>query len=128
MPAGATTGGANPAAPAVSQGSAGDPVSTENGDFSQSATDLTIPTYGPALTLRRSYDALVAQQQTQTGTPGPMGYGWTDNWSSSLSTARPVPGDIYTIDGAASDNGDGDPATSGVLNFATDVWSDTTGL
>lgn len=129
VPAGTTAGGTkNPAAPGVSQASAGDPVNTENGDFAQTSTDVSIPTFGPSLDFSRTYDSLVAQQQTQTGTPGPMGYGWTDNWSSSLSAARPVPGDIYTIDGLASDNGNGGPATSGVLNYASDVWSDSSGL
>ncbi len=129
VPAGAAAGGAgNPAAPGVAQLTAGDPVNTENGDFTQSATDLSIPTFGPALTFSRTYDALLAQQQTQTGTPGPMGYGWTNNWATALSTSRPVPGDIYTIDGLASDNGDGGPAASGVLNYPSDVWSDSTGL
>ena len=117
VPAGTTAGGAgNPAAPGVSAASAGDPVNTENGDFSQSATDLSVPTYGPALTFSRTYDALLAQQQTQTATPGPLGYGWTDNWASSLTMTRPVPADIYTISGPGTDTGDGGPATSAPLN------------
>jgi RHS repeat-associated protein len=100
VPAGATSGGtSNPAAPGVSQASAGDPVNTETGAFTQSNTDFSIPTFGPPLAFTRTYDSGVAQQQTQTGTPGAMGYGWTDNWASSLTTGRPVAGDIYTLAG-----------------------------
>jgi RHS repeat-associated protein len=123
VPAGTAIGGSNPAAPAVSQGSAGDPVDTENGDFSQSATDLSIPTFGPALSFSRTYDALLAQQQTQSGSPGPLGFGWTDNWATSLSTGRPVPGDIYTLDGLGTDDGDGGPATSAPLDAPDGVTS-----
>jgi RHS repeat-associated protein len=116
VPAGTTAGGgANPAAPGVAQASAGDPVNTEDGDFTQADTDLSIPTFGPQLTFTRSYDAELAQQQTQTGTPGALGYGWTDNWASSLATARPVPGDIYTLAGLRTNNGNGGPPASSVL-------------
>lgn len=106
VPSGATAGGANPAAPGVTHESAGDGVDTESGDFSQSATDFSIPAFGPSLDFTRSYDAQVARQQTVAATPGPMGYGWTDNWASSLSAGTPVPGDIYTIDGKDTWNGD----------------------
>ena len=116
VPAGTTSGGtSNPAAPGVSQATAGDPVNTETGDFTQSDTDLSIPTYGPALSFTRTYDSGVAQQQTQTGAPGAMGYGWTDNWASSLTPARPVSGDIYTLDGMRTDNGTGGPPAASAL-------------
>jgi RHS repeat-associated protein len=90
-------GGSNPAAPGVNQATAGDPVNTENGDFTQSATDFSIPGFGPALDFSRTYDAQLARRQTVAGTPGPLGYGWTDNWATSLTLQRPVPGDIYTV-------------------------------
>ena len=102
-------------------------MNTENGDFTQSATDFSIPTFGPSLDFSRSYDAQVAQQQTQTGTPGPMGYGWTDNWASSLSAASPVPGDIYLLDGRRTDNGNGGPPGSAVLDSPGTVFTDTAG-
>ena len=57
VPAGTTAGGANPADPGVAQATAGDPVNTENGDFTQSDTDLSIPTFGPSLDFTRTYDA-----------------------------------------------------------------------
>jgi len=71
IPAGSTAGGAaNPAAPGVAQATAGDPVNTENGDFTQSNTDVSVPGFGPGLDFTRSYDAQAAQQQTETGSPG----------------------------------------------------------
>ena len=90
-------GGSNAAAPGVAQATAADPVDTENGDFSQSAADLSIPGIGPALDFTRTYDAQAARLQTVAGTPGPLGYGWTDDWATSLTLDRPVPGDIYTV-------------------------------
>ncbi len=122
VPAGATTGGPNPAAPGVSHATAGDPVDTENGDFTQSATDVSVPTYGPALAFTRTYDAQLAQQQTQTGTPGALGYGWTGNWASSLRTAKPVPGDVYLLDGRRDNNGNGGPPGSAPLDTPQTVY------
>jgi RHS repeat-associated protein len=122
VPAGTTTGGGNSAAPQVSQPTAGDPVNTENGDFTQSDTDFTIPTFGPSLDFTRSYDALAAQQQEQTGSPGAMGYGWSDNWASSMTPGRPVEGDIYTLDGLRTANADGHAATSAPLNSPAAVY------
>ena len=128
VPAGATAGGgSNPAAPGVSQATAGDPVNTANGDFTQSATDVSVPTYGPALGFDRSYDANLAQQQTRAGAPGAMGYGWADNWGSSLSISRPVPADIYTLDGLATDTGAGGPPANAAINHPDAVDHTSTG-
>jgi RHS repeat-associated protein len=105
---GTTDGGtSNPAAPGIDQAAAGDPVNTENGDFTQSDTDFSLPGSGPGLSFSRTYDSHVAQQDTQDDTPGPLGYGWTDNWASSLTEAQPTPGDIYAAAGMRTDNGDG---------------------
>ncbi len=111
-------GGRNPAAPGVSAATAGDPVNTEDGDFTQSNTNLSIPTFGPSLDFTATYDAQLARQQTIAGAPvgdgapGSMGYGWTDTWDSSLATNQPVPGDLYTVDGTRTDNGNGGAPTS----------------
>jgi hypothetical protein len=94
---GTTVSGGNAAAPGVVQATAADPVNTESGDFTQSATDFSLPGFGPALDFTRTYDAQVARRQTVAGTPGPLGYGWTDDWATSLTLQRPVPGDIYTV-------------------------------
>ena len=112
VPAGTTAGGKNAAAPGVSQAMRADPVNTENGDFTQSDADVSVPAFGPSLDFARTYDAGVAQQQSGTGVPGPLGYGWTDNWASSLAAASPVAGDIYTVDGLRADAGQGGPAAS----------------
>jgi RHS repeat-associated protein len=103
VPAGTTSGGtSNPAAGGVSQSLAAGSVNTETGDLTQAVTDVSVPTFGPALSFGRTYDSGTAQQQTKTGTASPIGAGWTDNWASSLTTARPVEGDIYTLDGLRS--------------------------
>jgi hypothetical protein len=76
VPGGATAGGtSNAAMPGINQASAGDPVNTENGDFSQSDTDFSLPGFGPQLSFTRTYDADIAQGETQSGTPGPLGTG-----------------------------------------------------
>src|SRR5262249_6115128 len=86
------------------RGLGGEPADTENGDFSQASTALSIPGFGPALSFSRTYDAQLAQQQAVAatpvppGAPGSLGYGWTDKWDTWLSSGRTVPGDIYTID------------------------------
>ncbi len=127
VPPGSAVGGSNPAAPGVSQAMA-DPVNTENGDFTQMSNDLTIPTFGPALQFSRTYDAALAQQEAITASPKPagalgsMGYGWTDNWDTSLSANKSVlPGDIYTIDGLATATGNGGSATAAALNSPASV-------
>jgi RHS repeat-associated protein len=123
VPAGTIVGGStNPAAAAVSQATAGDPVNTEDGDFTESDTDVSIPTFGPNLEFDRTYDAQVAEQETEGRTPGAMGYGWTDNWASSLSAAAAVPNDIYTISGLATDNGNGGSATAAAVGEPSAVY------
>jgi YD repeat-containing protein len=67
-----------------------DPVNSENGDFSESVTDASVATFGPGLSFTRTYDALLAQAQAAAGTPGPLGYGWTENWNMSLSVSSGV--------------------------------------
>jgi trimeric autotransporter adhesin len=112
VPRASTIGGSDPASHAVQAQATASPVNTESGDFTQSSTDMSIPGFGPPLGLSRSYDSQLAQQQEQTGTPGAMGYGWTDNWASSLSAHTPVPGDIYALDGLAGAANTGDGMTA----------------
>jgi len=101
---------------------ADDPVNTENGDFTEQATDTSIPTFGPSLDFTRAYDAQAAQAQTQAGTPGALGYGWTDNWATSLKAGQAVPGDIYAIDGLATSTGEGGSPTGAALNWPNSVY------
>ena len=110
-PTGATAGGGdNRAAPGVSQPSA-DGVDTATGDYSTSNDDFSISAFGPDLSFSRTYDAQTAQNQTEAQDPGPMGYGWTNNWTTALNSSEPVPGDIYAISGLGTDNGNGGPPT-----------------
>jgi RHS repeat-associated protein len=112
------TGGSNPAAPGVASSvtDAGDGVNAADGDFTQSSADVSVPGFGPGLDFTRAYDSQSARQQTVAGVPGPLGYGWTDNWATSLSQGSPAPGDIYTLDGLATDTGDGGPPAAAPLN------------
>ncbi len=109
-------GGQDPAAPGVVQDSSNG-VNTEDGDYSTSSTDFSLPTFGPPLDFTRTYDALTAQQQEQAGTPGPLGYGWTDDWTSTLSSSSAVVGDMYSLDGLADPDGNGGIATQGPLDY-----------
>ena len=79
------TGGGGGISPGSCTCKSGDPIDTASGDFTESATDAALPTYGPSLPFSRTYDATSAQAQAASSTPGPLGYGWTDNWDTSLS-------------------------------------------
>jgi RHS repeat-associated protein len=88
-----TRGTQNDAIPGLSCGcfgSVADPVNTATGDFSESATDVSVTSYGPSVSFSRTYDASLAQAEAQTSTPGPLGYGWTDNWNMSLTNGSGV--------------------------------------
>ncbi len=63
---------------------------------------MPIPTSGPSLDFTRTYELQLAAQQTRSETPGPLGYGSTDNGVSSLTVSRPVAGDVCALDGARS--------------------------
>jgi len=78
------SGGGGGVDPGACDCGTGDPIDIATGDFIQSATDASIPTFGPALMFTRTYDSGVAQQEAATSSPGPLGYGWTDNWATSL--------------------------------------------
>jgi RHS repeat-associated protein len=112
VPALTTVGGLNAAAGGLDQATDGNGVNTENGDLTQASTDVSVPTFGPSLDFTRTYDSQQAQQQELTGTPGVMGYGWTDNWASSLTASAPIPGDIYALDGLAGASGTGEGLTA----------------
>jgi RHS repeat-associated protein len=90
-PAKDVSGGTNGADPGLCTCGTGEPVDPENGDFYTSATDDAVSTYGPPVDFTRTYDALAAQAATA---PGPLGYGWTDNWAMSLAVGSPATGDV----------------------------------
>jgi RHS repeat-associated protein len=89
MPCSYWYGGSNAAAPGLCQceQGAGDPVNSANGDYSDTYTDAKVGVFGPPLSFARTYDSSMAQAQATAGTPGPLGYGWTDNWNLSLSVS-----------------------------------------
>jgi YD repeat-containing protein len=99
LPALATAGGCNYLQPAASQcayaSAVGQPVNVESGDFYETATDVSLPALGGALRFARTYDSNVAQASSS---PGPVGYGWTDNWASALLLNTPSSGDV-TVQG-----------------------------
>jgi RHS repeat-associated protein len=64
---------------ALGEPNLGDPVNTSNGNFTETATDLSIAARGFPLQFSRSYNSLAAT------TNGPLGYGWTSNLIMSLS-------------------------------------------
>ena len=127
VPRGANYGSSNPAAPGYSadRASVADAIDAATGDFTESYTDLSIPTYGPPLDFTRAYDAELAQQETATGTPGPLGYGWSDNWGTSLNFAGATADDIYTIAGLRT-AGQGGAPTSAPVNPAG-IYVDSSG-
>ncbi len=75
---------------ATNAGSArdGDPVGTAVGNVMEDATDLAVPTRGGQLEVRRSYNSLVA------GNDSTIGYGWANNWSTHLQFDAPASGDV----------------------------------
>jgi RHS repeat-associated protein len=77
-------GGGGSAAPGTCACGTGEPVDPMTGDFYDSVTDVTIPTDGPSLNFARTYDATLAQAESASGSPGPLGYGWSDDLSVSL--------------------------------------------
>lgn len=68
---------------------AGDPVDTSTGYFSDTFTDLSTPGRGIPLSLTRSYSASVADPtgpNAALATAGPFGYGWTFNYNMTAVT------------------------------------------
>jgi RHS repeat-associated protein len=100
-------GGGGGIAPGVSGCGADYLVDPATGDFCAFASDTSLPTYGPALSFTRTYDATSAQAESATSTPGPLGYGWTDNWATSLALnsdyGTTVSGDITFIQSNGSE-------------------------
>jgi RHS repeat-associated protein len=117
VPSSAMYGGSNPAAPGVTQGVAivGDGVNPATGDFTLSATDASASTYGPSLSVTRTYDADLAQAQTS---PGPFGYGWSFTPTLNPSTLTVTQASGAQVSFAAPSGGsctapDVGPGTSG---------------
>ena len=72
-----------------SYATAGDPVNTATGYYSDSWTDLSTPGYGMPLNFSRTYASSVADPNGPNGTQavnGPFGYGWTYSYGLSAIT------------------------------------------
>jgi len=70
----ATTNGSNNG----QNGTNGDPINTATGNYVYQHTDLQLPGRGLPLAFVRSYNS-------QDGSPGPLGAGWTHSYQSSLT-------------------------------------------
>ena len=73
----ALLGSSNPAAN-IPFACGADPVNCATGNYTETATDITVPGRGPALDLSRTYNSLNA------ATPSPFGNGWSDSYAMSL--------------------------------------------
>jgi RHS repeat-associated protein len=95
--------------------SKGDPVDCASGDFWHTFTDVSVPGYGPALDLTRTYNSLNASSD------GIFGYGWTSSYESSLTLNDDGSITVTEADGSqvtATSNGDG--------GFVVPGWADST--
>ncbi len=72
-------------------GSAGDPVNTASGNFTEAATDISIPGRSYPLAINRTYNSYNASVN------GPFGYGWTFNYNMSLAVSGTSPNQVATI-------------------------------
>ena len=92
-----------------------DPVDCASGDFFHTFTDDSVPGYGPALDLTRTYNSLNAT------TEGIFGYGWTSSYDSHL---------VVNGDGSITiTEGDGSQVTAtpnGSGGFTVPSWADST--
>jgi RHS repeat-associated protein len=83
--------GSNPAmiASGCTCRTAGDPVSTQTGYFSDAFTDLSTPGRGMPLTFTRTYGSVLASSSGPNAAGvvnGPFGYGWTFSYNLSAVT------------------------------------------
>ena len=91
-----------------------DPVDCASGDYYQSFTDSSVPSYGPALDLTRTYNSLDA------ATEGIFGYGWRSSYESNL---------LVNGDGSITiTEGDGSQvtATPSGSSYTVPSWADST--
>ena len=94
---------------------ASDPVDCASGDFFHTFTDVSVPGYGPALDLTRTYNSLEASAE------GIFGYGWSSSYDSHL---------VVNGDGSITiTEGDGSQVTAtpnGSGGFTVPSWADST--
>ncbi len=91
-----------------------DPVDCASGDFYHTFTDASIPGYGPALDLTRTYNSLNAS------TEGIFGYGWTSSYESHLTFNEDGSITVTEADGSQV------TATADGSTFTVPSWADST--
>jgi RHS repeat-associated protein len=106
-------------------------VNSETGAYSKTVMDARERSFGPPLAFTRTYDSVMAQEEAVARQPGPLGYGWTDNWDMSLAFNQPVPNDVYRMAGSSSgtsgSSGNGGAAGSALLDNPGSVAVDASG-
>lgn len=103
-PTTAEQGGASNPSEKSTTCSTSQPVNCATGVFWHTFTDFTVPGRGVPLAFTRTYSS------SQSGTDGPLGFGWTDNYNMSLATDSSGNVTISQEDGSAvtfNNNGDG---------------------
>jgi RHS repeat-associated protein len=71
----------------------GGPVNCATGNQVVTQTDLKVGGRGPALEWKRTYNSELAANQTRRGAgSGPLGYGWSDNYSAHVEVSYEVAG------------------------------------
>jgi RHS repeat-associated protein len=104
---GAETSNENGGSCTCDSSNTGDPVNTTSGNFYEQATDISIAGRSLPLEIVRTYnsqDASVA---------GPLGYGWSYNYGTSLAVSGTSPNEIATITMANGDQETFDQPASG---------------
>jgi len=97
------------------QSTKGDPVDCASGDFYHTFSDASIPGYGPALDLTRTYNSLEAS------TEGIFGYGWTSSYESRL-----VVNEDGSITVTEADGSQVTATSDGMGGFVVPAWADST--
>lgn len=80
---GGSLGGSNPGEPNQVQACSGDPVNCSTGNFFETQTDLAL-NGRPEFALTRTYNSLDAVTQSQNGSRGGFGYGWSSSFTDHL--------------------------------------------
>jgi len=82
---------------AAAQSFVGEPINTATGDFYESLNLFSLPGRGMPISFALTYDVEYAQSQVEAGatSPGPDGWGWTDNYD--MSVAVDPMSDVVTV-------------------------------
>ncbi|MHB8289713.1 MAG: DUF6531 domain-containing protein [Acidimicrobiales bacterium] len=124
-------GGYNPSEPCFSclarrvglsmQSLVGDPVNTATGALVESYKAFSLPGAGVPLSFSLSYDSSLAQAQLSSSqSPGPLGYGWSDNLGMHLIPNSPSSGDVTVVQQNGSEARFSSPSTNA---SGTTTWS-----